>query len=173
MRSIITISLPPDVTVMLKAYSKAGNNISSLIARLIREYFGGDNVDMNVKRRTEIQSRLVSLQDGMKQLNEEIKRLKKLEDAQKEKNNLQLKALICDAFPELVECGLDGWPDSLSLSDSDIGGAISARCKKIAVKHKVPLNAVLSALVREFLGIKPISVKRFRWQPIRKYIFIQ
>lgn len=153
-RMTFSISVPPDLGALLKAYSGEGGNISGLVSRLLRMHFGqgGGGPNMSGAMSAELAGRISEVQSEIARLTADMERFRTYADEAKkaeEKKRGEIEEAIRSAFSEMESGGLEGWRSEAS--GTEISRYAGVRAGLLAARLHVSEEAIRAAI----LGIYP------------------
>ena len=95
-RMTFSISVPPDLGVLLKAYSGEGGNISGLVSRLLKVHFGqgGGGPNMTGAMSAELAGRISEVQGEIARLTADMERFRIYAEEAKKEEVMQKSKLL-------------------------------------------------------------------------------
>ena len=148
-RTSISVSLPPDLGATVKAYGADGNNISGLVCRLLRAYFGqGGDPKMAGVAVSEIEGRISSLREELEQATADLSALKgNLEEKTNTADAEKAAALDDDVRASIGDP--NRWVEVARRQGAiAAAGYISTRIGNIAARQAVPVDEARAAVLR-------------------------
>jgi len=146
-----SISVPPDLGVLLKAYSGEGGNISGLVSRLLKVHFGqgGGGPNMTGAMSAELAGRISEVQGEIARLTADMERFRiYAEEAKKEEEEKrgEIEEAIRAAFSEMESGGIEGW--KAEACSSEISRYAGVRAGLLAARLHVSEEEIRAAILR-------------------------